>query len=240
MPQFGRIALDTIAAIEANGAAPAAPWPLPRVTAQVVTFEVDVDGALDHLPAMLARPAPPYARILVLDVPESPVGPYREAQLLVSCRYLMLPRQYLAASVVTSPAAAAGAARNWHYHAEVGEVSLSRTGSDFIGEVRTASGVRITIASPAAQVTSPTVIRYDPTVIARSIEGTPTVVTVSAEPGAVHDAWLAVGTTVEYSGGSRTDPWLRLRSRNPITCTIAVADFVLPEPKAVPRPGQPG
>jgi hypothetical protein len=233
MPEFGRIEEEAIRAITSDVDVPEAPWTLNGVTAQMATFEIDAEAALDHMPGMVARPAPPYARILVLDVPDSPIGAYREALLLVSCRYLMLPRQYIAASIVTSEEAKTANARNWHYESEVGTVEFTRDGDSFVSTIRGDGALEITVTSTNAVGTAPASIRYDPIVVAQPHEGAPALFTISAEPDAVHEGWIAVGTTVSYKGGERSSPWLRLRSRNPITCTSAVQDMARPVPEEI-------
>ena len=60
--------------------------------------------------------------------------------------------------------------------------------------------------------------------------------TLSAEPSPVHDAWLARNTIVTYEGGERSSTWLRLRSRNFITATVALLDLERPVPAVVERP----
>jgi Acetoacetate decarboxylase (ADC) len=233
MPQFGRGSAPTAVSEGPASAAPA-PWEIKGVIAQMATFEVDVDAVLDLLPPMLSRPAPPYARLLVLDYPDTPVGAYREALLLISARFAMLPRHYVAASVVTSEAARDANLANWHYQSEVGEVSLVRDGSSFTSFIRLASGLEIRVTSADAQEAAPAIIRYDPMTVAWGDASSGSgLITVSAEPMAVSQAWLAVGTTLDYTGGDRQSAWLRLRSRNPITCTIALQDSRLPEPRPV-------
>jgi hypothetical protein len=234
VPEFGRIPASLV--IARNGAAtPApAPWEVAGVTAQMVTFEVDVEAVLDLLPDLLSRPAPPYARILVHDYPDSPIGPYREALLLISSRFAMLPRHFVAASVVNAAAAKEANLANWHYVSDLGEVELAREGDSFRSRIRLPSGLEVRVDSPHAQETGPAVIRYDPlTVVYADEEGRPALFTISAEPAKVSQAWLATGSTVTYAGGDPASPWLRLRSRNPITGTIAVQDVVLPEPRPV-------
>ena len=234
MPEFGRIPATLAIARGAVASANPAPWQLSGVTAHMATFEVDVAAVLDLLPEKFSRPAPPYARILVHDIPESPIGAYREALLLVSCRFAMLPRHFVAASVVTSEAAREANLSNWHYYSDIGEVAPSREGNTFRTIVKHPSGLEVRIESLNAQETSPAVIRYDPVTVVYAAEGEePGLVTISAEPTNVSQAWIAQGTTVSYSGGDAQSPWLRLRSRNPITGTIAVQDIELPEPKPV-------
>ena len=243
MPQFGRISGSNTAVVDDPGAAPAAPWSVRAALLQLVTFEVDAEATLDLLPEMLSRPAPPYARVLVADYPDSPVGPYREATLLLSCRYLMLPRQLVVASVVTSEAARVANARNWHYPGEVGEIALSGDGDrTFMAQITTPSGLDATISSVNAQETGVATIRYDPTVVVQPGDGLAKVLTVSAEPSAVHKAWLAQSSTFSCSVSDRGSAWWRLRSKNPITGTIATVDVErpLPTPVEPPAPGSGG
>ena len=236
MPQFGRIAASGLAVVEADGSAPPTPWTVEGATVQTVTFEVSVDAALDALPELLARPTPPYARIPVIDVPDSPAGAYREALLLVSCRYMMMPRMYIAASIVSSEQARAANAQNWRYESVVGDVTLERDGNDFASTISDRAGLSVTVTSKDALPTGTAVIRYDPTIAVWPVDGEPKVHTISAEPADVQEAWLARATEVGYESGDRASPWLRLRSKNPITCTIAVLDTERPEPNEVERP----
>lgn len=230
MPQPGRLTADHLPVLTSTSGAPAAPWQLAGALVQMITFEVDVDAALDLLPSLVARPAPPYARVMVTSYPDSPVGPYCEAQLLLSCRYRMLPRQYLAGSIVNSEAARVAAAANWQYASDLGDVSLVREGEGFVAVIGRGP-LRIRVVSAAPAVTSPAVIRYDPTVVYRPAGDGTALFTVSAEPAAVHEAWLAPSSTITYESGDRADPWMRLRSKNPITATVAREDRLLPEPK---------
>jgi len=236
MPQFGRLAASTLERPSANSTAPEFPWTISGALVQQVTYECTIDSTLDALPDILARPAPPYARLRIVDVPASPVGPYREALLVVSSRYLMLPRHYVVASIVTTEEAqAANAARG--YVSTLGEFTLQQNDNDFLGTLADSSGLDIRIDSADAVATGATVIRYDPDIVVMPEDGEPTVVTISADPPQVDLAWLAPGTTITYADGPNDSPWRRLRSRNTITCTIARQDIIFPVPEAVKRPG---
>lgn len=236
MPQFGRLTAAS-AISPAASAASNLPWKVPGATAQMVTFEVDVQATLDHLPDILSRPAPPYVRLMLVDYPASPIGAYREAMLLISCRYMMLPRQYVAASIVTSEAARDATQANWNYQSEVGQIEMTREGSRFTATVKAPNGLTISVDSQDAQETGNAVIRYDPIVVVRAGDegGSPGLAAIWADPDAVHEAWLARDTTVSYSGGDRQGPWWKLRSLNPITSTIAVQDMEIGEPRPVRR-----
>lgn len=234
MPQTGRLDPSQIEAVSGSGA-PAAPWTVPATAVHSTTFEIDTDAALDALPAMLARPAPTYGRIYVIDYPESPFGAYREALLLVSCRFLLLPRQYLVASIVDSEAARAANAQNSHYRSQLGQITIEREGNSAISTV-TASGVDLRIVSPDGVDTGADVLRYDPIVVVQSGEDGPQVLTVSAAPESIRDAFIAIGTTIDYRAAAAGTPWANLRCTNPITGTYARMDLAIPEPRPVEPP----
>lgn len=236
MPQLGRISSATLERPE-SAEAPRGPWSISGALVQQVTFEASVEATLDALPDLLARPAPPYTRIRVIAHSDSPVGPYNEALLLVSCRYLMLPRHFVAASIVSTSEAQAANATNRGYTSVLGQVSLEEDGTGFVGHLSDDSGLSISINSKHATETGPAMIRYDPDVVVLPEDGEPTVFTVSADPSGVESAWIAVDTTVAYEGGARDSVWRRLRSLNPITATIARQDMDYPDPVAVKRPG---
>jgi hypothetical protein len=205
------------------------------VTIHQATFEVDTEAALAALPPMLTRPAPTYGRIYVIDWPESPVGAYKEALLLVSCRYLMLPRQYLAASIVTSQAAADANAAGSHYRSEVGRIETEVGNLSAKSLVEGPTGLRIVIDSAEGEPTGPDVLRYDPVVVVQPGESGLKVMTVSAAPENIRDAFIASGTTIDLAGGTGT-AWEALRPVNPITGTWARMELEVPEPKEVELP----
>jgi hypothetical protein len=234
MPESGRLNPASIETLPRNGST-STPWKASGVTIHQATFEVDTDAALDALPPMVTRPAPTYGRIYVIDYPESPVGAYREALLMVSCRYLMLPRQYLVASIVTSEAAAAANLANSHYRSEVGSIEMEAGNLSVRSTISGPGGLRIAIDSLEGEPTGPDVLRYDPVIVVQPGEGGLKVITVSGAPENLRDAFIASGTTVELSGGDGR-PWMALRCVNPITGTFARMDAEVPDPKEVELP----
>lgn len=239
MPQYGRIPGDRIAAVKATGEVAPAPWTLGGVTVQQVTFEVGVEEMLDLLPDLYSRPAPPYAKIAVIHYADSPVGAYYEALLMLGCRADLTPGQFVVASVVTSEAARAANAQNWRYRSEVGQVTLERAAEAVVGSVSDPSGLTVRVVSPNPQAAAPTIVRYDRLVVAQPVDGRPTPLEISDE-ASVHRAWLARGSRVEYGRGDAASPWLRLRLRNPITCTIAEQDMTRPAPTPIALPAAVG
>jgi hypothetical protein len=239
MPQFGRVPSDQIAEVKASSDVPPAPWEQAGVTIQQVTFEVGVQEMLDLLPDLYSRPAPPYAKIAIVHYPDSPVGSYWEALLMLGCRLDLTPGQYVVASVVTSEAALAANAQNWRYLSEVGQVALDRSPDAVIGSITAAAGLTVGVLSPQPQAAAPTIVRYDRLVVVQPVDGRPTPLEINNEATVQH-AWLARGTRVEYGRGDAASPWLRLRLRNPITCTIAEQDMRRPVPARIAVPAGAG
>src|SRR5262249_2690687 len=136
MPQFGlltRDRLETPATADLS-TFPPLPWTLPRAEVAQATFEVDLSTALDLLPELLSRPVPPLARIIAARYPDSPIGPYAEALLILSSRFAMLPRNDVVAAVVTSERAREAYGGIWSLHATVGQVELQRRPNPLGGE----------------------------------------------------------------------------------------------------------
>jgi hypothetical protein len=234
MPEAGRLNPGSVENLPVGEGAKT-PWTANGVAIHQATFEIDTEAALNTLAPMLTRPAPTYGRIYVIDYPDSPVGPYKEALLLVSCRYLMLPRQYLVASIVTSDAAANANLAGSHYRSEVGSLTIERGNLSARSVVEGPGGLRVVIDSQEGEPTGPDVLRYDPIVVAQPGDGGLKVVTVSAAPENLRDTFIASGTTIEMNAAAGT-AWQTLRSLNPITGTFAIMDLEVPAPKEVEMP----
>ncbi len=240
MPQFGLRSVERTAPVAARAALPDLPWTLPNAEVVQVTFEVDLDAALELLPTPLSRPVPPYARLLVARYPESPVGPFAEALLLLACRYRMEPKQYVAACVVTSEAAREAAAALWGIDARTGAVELRRqrtaAGAEEIGATVAAGEPLASLLLPSAYAIEPAMIRYDPFVSVRRGEGDQLEVVQFSGTPTVHAARLAKDASVACQTDAWSDPWFRLRSVNMISATFAVADLQRTAPEVLPAP----
>jgi len=235
MPQFGLKTMEQIGeapAIELERFPPL-PWALPGAEVVQVTFEVDVDAALELLPEQLARPVPPYARVLIARYAESPIGPYSEALLLLAARFAMQPKNYVVTAVVTSEAAREAYAGIWNMPVAAGSVELHRaraaTGGEDISATVAAASPLTSVFLPAAYAVEPGMIRYDPLLSVRVRDGEAEVIQFSDAP-TVHEARLAKGASVTCLTDAWAAPWFRLRSLNMISATFAVADMELTEP----------
>ena len=236
MPESGLKTKEQIgeAASVDLAAFPALPWRLAGAEVMQVTFEVDLEAALALLPEQLTRPVPPHARVIVARYPESPVGPYSEALLLLAARFNMLPKNYVVAAVVTSEAARDAYAGIWSLPVSVGRVELRREhaagGGEDITATIAADGPLAGIHLPGAYAVEPGMIRYDPLLSVRVPGGDEAEVFQFSGAPTIHEARLAKGASVTCQTDAWGDPWFRLRSLNMISATFAVADMELTEP----------
>lgn len=243
MPQFGLKTVAPSAVTESGQAAPVSsppplPWTLANAEVVQVAFEVDLDATLELLPEQLSRPVPPYTRVVVARYPDSPVGPYTEALLLLSCRFRMEPKQYVVDAVVSSEAARAAYAALLGLPVRSGAVSLTRehdaaSGTETITAEIGAGGPLASVRMPGAYAVEPAMVRYDPLLTVRAGAEGAEVVQFSGAP-AVHSARLAKGATLTCRSDAWSDPWFRLRSLNMISATFAVADLELSAPVVLP------
>lgn len=235
MPEYGRMTGDRqqLSHPPDTSGYPQPPWKLPGAEVLQVVIEVDTEAALDHLPAQLTRPVPAYAKLIVARYPESPLGPFAEAMLMVACRNRARWLQFVAATVVDHAQVAEATAMLWSYPREVGTVGLTRAGNQVHASVAGCDGPILDLDLANIYAVDPAMIRYDVTVTLRAYRGgDPEVLIVSAAPD-VLEGWLAKGAQVTYHDNAPDSPWTRLRNLNPISSTYALVNLEWPMPRAI-------
>tara|TARA_R100000005_G_scaffold7152_2_gene3251 strand:- start:12385 stop:13143 length:759 start_codon:yes stop_codon:yes gene_type:complete len=111
------------------------PWTLPGARLIQASVEVERESALAAIPPALHPTLPPYALFSVTEFPESPVGPFRLAQVRIVARAGTRPRGFLVGAVCDSDVATAELAARWGYSVVRGEVKLSERHDRWIGTV---------------------------------------------------------------------------------------------------------
>ncbi|MGH9040676.1 MAG: acetoacetate decarboxylase family protein [Acidimicrobiia bacterium] len=126
MPDYGLVTVEDLPTTTPQLAPlyPPLPWEMPGARLVKLAYEVDLDFVRRVLPAGLARPTPPYGTLMVLDVPESPFGPFRLAAQTLAVRYRNFARAYVLQAVVDNPIALAALREVWAYPAAPGSVEL--------------------------------------------------------------------------------------------------------------------
>lgn len=221
MPESGLIESTSLPLVSADSDAPAPPWEIAEAVAQHITFEIPVLNARRNLPDIVTRSAPTYGRISVIDRADSPVGPYREALLMVGCRVGMIPALYVVGAVVNSEAARDAIAAHWNYLPSVSEISIERSDVAMRSSFDVGDGLTVGLDSPTTEAAAVAIVRYDPLLVVKPSNGSGTASEIPCEHD-VRQAWLSRASALSYEGGSRRHPWIQLRSSNPITAVVAV------------------
>ncbi|MDE2891191.1 MAG: hypothetical protein OXN86_01595 [Chloroflexota bacterium] len=236
MPETGLIESANLPVVNAESDAPAPPWEIGEALVQHITYEIPVASARRNLPDVVTRSAPTYGRVSVIDRADSPVGPYREALLMVGCRVGMIPALYVVDAVVNSEAARDAIAAHWKYLPSVGEVNVERGDDSIISSFDVGDGLTVTLHSPTTDAAAVAIVRYDPLLVVQPSNGSGAASEIPCEHD-VRQAWLSRSSALSYDGGSRRHPWIQLRSSNAITAVAAVEGQVIEAAAAIELPG---
>ena len=236
MPETGLIESASLPVISAESDAAAPPWTIGEAVVQHITYEVPVPNARRALPDVVTRSAPTYARVSVIDRADSPVGPYREALLMVGCRVGMIPALYVVAAVVNSTAARDAIAAHWRYLPSLGEIDIEHSDDAIESHFDAGDGLTVTLHSPTTEAAAVAIVRYDPLLVVQPRNGNDAASEIPCEHD-VRQAWLSRASTLSYEGGSRKHPWIQLRSANPITAVAAVEGQVIEAATNIELPG---
>jgi hypothetical protein len=126
MPLFGQLDVAAVA-----GRLPAMPhpdteaWELPQ--ADMLQLAWETSRIVDPLLPRAMHPAVPrYVTLWATSYPQSPVGPFRLAQLRIMSRAGAHPRGFVTAAVATTAEAVAALRERWGFPAALGAVVLKR------------------------------------------------------------------------------------------------------------------
>lgn len=231
MPDRGRLDPLGITAGPLLRGEHAAPWVLGGARWAQVTFEVGQADALAYLPEDLTRPVPAYARILVLDAPESPAGPFRLAALLVGGRFRLMPRNMLVEAVVDGPVQKVAAAFGAPFVNGSIEVQFGR---DSMQARVSAGGQRLAgIDLHELRAVDQALLRWDPWLGFAGPGDNIDLVEYRLEPR-IEQAWLSKQTKLEAPGAVEPEsPWRRLRCLNPISSCVCEGTLTLTVPEVL-------
>jgi hypothetical protein len=192
-----------------------------------VTFEASREAVLESLPCEVTRTVPCYARLFILDAPESPAGAFRAAVLLAGGRYELQPRNVVVEGIEDSQQAALAGAFGATFAA--GAVHLARQESEVTASVSIADGDVVTVSLAALRPIDAGMLRWDPWMSAAEADGEPHLVEFAPEPASAH-AFVAKTVTMAPSAGlPRDSVWRRFRSLHPISACYAEGTMVFGE-----------
>ena len=236
MPESGLIDSSGLPVVHVESDAQEPPWEIGEAVVQHITYEIPVPNARRNLPDIVTRSAPTYGRVSVIDRADSPVGPYREALLMVGCRVGLIPALYVVDAVVNSEAAREAIAAHWKYQPSVGEINIERSDNAITSSFDAGDGLTVTLHSPTTEAAAVVIVRYDPLLVVQPSNGSGAATEIPCEHD-VRQAWLSRASTLSYEGGSRGHPWIQLRSSNAITAVAAVEGQTIEAAAAIELPG---
>ncbi len=169
MPDFGERALaDYPDRLEPSGADG---WDLSHCRVISLTFELRKEQAMPFLPRTLIRPVPAYAKIIVIDAPNSPAGPYREAALLIGARENVQIRNVLMDSVVAGEAQLEAARKAFGGSRRAGTVQIRDTGEAIEVAIADSAGPLCELRMGALRRCDATMLKYDALLVPGNVDG---------------------------------------------------------------------
>jgi acetoacetate decarboxylase len=132
VPDYGHVMLEDLGPATPYHAPlyPALPWTFEGVRVVKLAVEADLDAVRAALPNPLSRSTPPFAALVVHEVPDGPFGPFRMACQNIVCRYTTFVRAFVLQAVIDNPVALAAFREVWSIPAKPGIVELSAAGGD--------------------------------------------------------------------------------------------------------------
>ena len=202
---------------------PALPWKCAGATMLNVYFEVRKEVLLDRLPPEFCRTSPAYCRLFVIDHPESPVGPFREATLALGCRLNMMPAAFVAASITDNPKALAAGIFERGYPNTLGRIEFESGRSSARALISDAKGPLVEVVMPTLQTIEPSRLAYDHVDAIKTVESDGAArgeLVITARELAIDRAAICKNTRIAYPAAHPESAWQILQSRNLISAQL--------------------
>lgn len=208
------------------------------VNAISISYETDLDAALDLLPQGLEIEAPAIATLMFIQYPFSTLGPYNEVILSINCSYDGQPTNYIPHIVVDNEVPLAAGREIWGYPKKLAniEVELSAPVDVLWGKMERPSGN--TICSGGIRPERPVEFSTEPTDnYGMALRLIPSPVDGASKPSiaellrvhhvaTVKEEWEGPGW-VEYHTHSDVDPWHKLKVKEVVGATYRISDMIL-------------
>jgi hypothetical protein len=185
-----------------------------------VYFEVLKAPLLDRLPAEYCRTSPTYCRLTIIDHPESPAAPFRDATLALGCRLNMMPAAFVAASVTNSEKALAAGLFERGFPNVLGKIDFEAS----IGSARTligdGKGPLLEVRLPLLQTIEPSRLAYDHVDALRTTTDGNTELTITKPDLTIERAAICKNAAIEYPSDRPQTVWQVLRCRNVVSAQV--------------------
>lgn len=203
----------------------------------MVSYETDLEAALDLLPEGLVIEPPALATLLFINYPFSTLGPYKEVILVIHCLYNGQPTSYIPHIVVNSEVPLAAGREIWGYPKKLAhiEVETSSPVDVLWGRMERPKGHAICSGGIRPEhlldlPKTPTdaynfALRVIPNPAAGQRPSLAELVRVHTVT-TLHEAWEGPGWA-EFHCVSAVDPWHKLKVKEVVNAQYRISDMML-------------
>ncbi len=225
MPDFGRAKHDKyrIELPTSKPEYPALPWTCADATFINVYFEVRKEILLDWLPPEYGRTTPAYCRLFIVDNPQSPIGPFRDAALALGGRLSMMPAVFTAASITNSRTALAAGIFERGYPNAFGKIEFEADRNRAHALISDEKGPLLEVTLPLLQTIEPSRLAYDHVDAIKTVRddnGMKTELVVTAPDFKIEQAAICKNARVEYPAERPENTWQILNNRNLVSAQV--------------------
>ncbi len=199
---------------------PPLPWTCEGITMINVYFEVLKDPLLARLPPEFCRTSPPYCRLTVVDHPQSPVGPFREAVLALGCRLNMMPAAFVAASITDNRDVLAAGIFERGFPSVAGAIEFEAGVSQARAVISDSKGPLLHVELPLLQTIEPSRLAYDHTDALKTTGPGAAQLCIVKPDLAIEHAAICKTARIEYSEERPGAAWHALRCRNVVSAQV--------------------
>jgi hypothetical protein len=202
---------------------PALPWTCADATFINVYFEVRKEVLLDWLPPQYGRTVPAYCRLFIVDNPQGPAGPFRDATLALGARLSMMPAVFVAASITNSRAALAAGIFERGYPSAFGKIEFEADRNSAHAIISDQKGPLLEVTLPLLQTIEPSRLAYDHVdaiKTARGDNGVKTELVVTAPDFKIDHAAICKNARIEYPAERPDSTWQILNNRNLVSAQV--------------------
>lgn len=238
MPDFGTRTLasmpDLLAIAPGEGEGEHG-WELADTRVVSLTFELSKHQMMDLLPEGLIRPVPPYAKVIIVDAPDSPAGPYREAGLFLGTRDRVQIRNVLLDAIVQGDEQLASGRRCFGGSRRAGSIELDVSDDEIRAVISGEEGELCRIRMGALRRCDATMLKFDALLVAGEEDGAPGLLRYGVRiPLADVEGTLSRDWEVTMARGAGV--WRQLRPAFNVTAFATLGDARLEFPRVPKAP----
>ena len=210
-------------------------WELAGTRVVSLTFELSKKQMMDLLPEGLIRPVPPYAKVIIVDAPDSPAGPYREAGLFLGTRDRVQIRNVLLEAVVQGDEQLASGRRCFGGSRRAGSIELDVSDDEIRAVISGEEGELCRIRMGALRRCDATMLKFDALLVAGEEDGAAGLLRYGVRiPLADVEGTLSRDWEVTMARGAGV--WRQLRPAFNVTAFATLGDARLEFPRVPKAP----